>query len=105
LAQFTEGNQPPAIEVIHDDQQIIQGPDLRSGILYYPLELLSFIPGIKKFIMPHLPKDSHAWMHLDYPAQGPMFAYTFAAAVKITRDELVKALAGLIEEEVNLFLQ
>jgi len=44
-------------------------------------------------------------MHLDYPAQGPMFAYTFAAAVKITRDELVKALAGLIEEEVNLFLQ
>ena len=104
LAQFDAGSAPPASEVIHDDENIIQSPNLHSGKLYYPLELLSFIPILKKYIMPRLPKDSHAWMNIDSPKQGPIFAYTFTAAVKVTLDEFEKALAGLHEKEITLFL-
>ena len=89
---------PPAPEMDHDDQNIIQGPELRSGKLYYPLELFSYIPFLKELVMPRLPKDSHAWMNIDSPKQGPMFAYTFAAAVKRTKDEWEKTLKGLSKE-------
>lgn len=103
LAQFDEGSAPPAPEVDHDDQEIIQGPELRSGKLYYPLELLSYIPVLKKYVMPHLPKDSHAWMNIDSPKQGPIFAYTFAAAVKRTLDEWENTLVVLTKEAKTLF--
>ena len=103
LAQFDEEAAPPAPEVDHADQDIIQGPELRSGKLYYPLELLSYIPMLKELVMPRLPKDSHAWMNLDSPKQGPMFAYTFAAAVKKTQDEWEKTLEGLTKEVKTLF--
>jgi len=104
LAQFDGGTAPPVPEVVHDDHNITQGPDLRSGKLYYPLELFSYIPLLKKIIMPRLPKDSHAWMNLDSPSQGPMFAYTYAAAVKVTRDEWMKTLEG-ITREAKIFFQ
>ncbi len=104
LAQFDTKSAPPASDVIHDDEEIIQSPDLHSGKLYYPLELFSYIPFIGKFVMPLLPKDSHAWMNIDSPKQGKIFDYTFAAAVKVTRDELEKVLAGLTKEESILFL-
>ena len=103
LAQFDEENLPPVSEIIHDDLAIIQSPKLQSGKLYYPLEIFYFVPGLKKFILPRLPKDSHAWMNLDSPEQGVLFDYAFAAAVKVTRDEWKKALADLSEEEIKDF--
>ena len=103
LAQFDENSAPPASEVIHDDQKIIQSSELRSGKLYYPLELFSYIPFISKFVMPRLPKDSHAWMNIDSPKQGIKFAYTFSAAVKVTLDEFEKVLTGLSDEEEKQF--
>ena len=103
LVQFENGNTPPAAEVIHDDAKIIESPELHSGKLYYPLELFSFIPPLKKFVIPRLPKDSHAWMNIDSPKQGPIFAYTFAAAVKATRDEWAKSLGNLSEEDEKYF--
>jgi hypothetical protein len=62
-----------------------KGP-LRSGRIYL-LEPLSWIPSLKKFILPLLPHDSHAWMNLDTAAQGSKYAYAYAAAVKRTRFE------------------
>lgn len=56
---------------------------LRSGRLYYPLEILSFLPPLRPLILPLLPRDSHAWMNLDDPGQ-PNFEFAFAAAVKHT---------------------
>ena len=102
-SQFDDTDMPLAEEVNHNDKNIIQSPDLCSGKLYYPLELFSYIPVLKKYIMPHIPKDSHAWINTDSPAQGPIFEYTFAAAVKVTRDELGKVLNGLSEEKRKLF--
>ncbi len=98
MAQFDEGNAPPVPEVAHADPIFIQHPDLRSGKLYYPLELFSYIPALKKYILPLLPRDSHAWMNLDTPAQGPLFDYAIAAAVKRTNDEWEKSIAGLSED-------
>ena len=103
LAQFDEESTPRPIDVDHADQAIITSADLRSGKLYYPLELLSFIPIIKNFVMPRIPKDSHAWMNIDSPKQGKKFDYTFAASVKVTKDEFEKVLAGVSEEERKYF--
>jgi len=103
LAQFDPQSIPPAAEIIHNDPKITQSPELCSGKLYYPLELLSYIPLIGQVVMPLLPKDSHAWMNIDSPKQGKIFDYTFSAAVKITRDELEKVLVELDEEEKTRF--
>ena len=103
LAKFTKENTPPASEVVHDDEYILQSSKLCSGKLYYPLELFSYIPLIKKYVMPHLPKNSHAWMNIDSPAQGKIFEYTFTAAVKATQDEWNKILGKLSDEEKSRF--
>ena len=69
------------------DGDLLNGPELRSGKIYWPLEPLSWIPRIGRWIMPLLPRDSHAWMNLDAPERGPAFPYAIAAAVKRTRYE------------------
>ena len=103
LAQFDKASAPRPADVDHADQAILTSKSLRSGKLYYPLELLSFIPIIDKLVMPYIPKDSHAWMNIDSPKQGKKFEYTFAAAVKVTKDEFEKVLAGVSEEEQKSF--
>ena len=91
--QFDEGNAPSVAEVDHANPTFLQHPDLHSGKLYYPLELLYFVPGLKKYVLPYLPRDSHAWMNLDTPEQGPLFGYAIAAAIKCTNDEWAKSTA------------
>jgi hypothetical protein len=95
MAEFDGENAPPVPEVAHADPAFLQHPELCSGKLYYPLELLSYIPALKKYILPLLPRDSHAWMNLDTPAQGPLFDYAIAAAIKRTNDEWEKSVDGL----------
>ena len=101
--QFDEGNAPPVPEVAHADPRFLQHPKLHSGKLYYPLEVLSFIPALKKYVLPLLPRDSHAWMNLDTPEQGPLFDYAMTAAVKRTNDEWQKTKELLSEKEITLF--
>ncbi len=102
MAQF-DGNAPPVREVDHANPTFLQHPELRSGKLYYPLELLSYIPALKKYILPLLPKDSHAHMNLDSPEQGVLFDYAIAAAVKRTDDEFNAIKALLNADELSLF--
>lgn len=103
LAQFDEGNAPRVHEVAHADPTFMQHPELCSGKLYLPLEALTYFPALTKFVLPFLPKDSHAWMNLDAPKQGEAFHYAYAAAVKRTRDEWQKSIAPLSEEELKRF--
>ena len=103
LARFPEGKAPPPDEIDPFDAAILRSPDLRSGRLYYPLEVLSFIPLFKGWVLPRLPRDSHAWMNLDSPAQGPMFPYAQAAAVKRTRYEYEQTVRGLSPQALRLF--
>jgi hypothetical protein len=81
------GLHPAPSEIDPLDDTLIENPSLRSGKFYYPLEAFSFVPGLKKLVIPLLPRDSHAWMNLDSEERGPMFDYAFQAAVKRTRVE------------------
>ena len=105
LARF-DGNgrtppPPPEIAPLVDD--LVHSPDLRSGKLYYPWEVLAFIPAVKRFVIPLLPKDSHAHMHLDSPTRGERFVYVLEAAVKRTQVEFDRTVANLSSEQEAQF--
>lgn len=103
LARFPENAWPPPDEIDPLDADLLNNPGLQSGKLYYPLEVLSFIPFLKKIVLPLMPRDSHAWMNLETPEQGPKFPYAFAAAVKRTRYESEKTVRGLLDVLVQFF--
>lgn len=82
-----DGMVPPASQIDPLDETLVSSPALRSGKPYLPLGLLSFIPLMGSWIEARMPADSHARMHLDSAARGPMFEYAFQAGVKRTRHE------------------
>ena len=94
---------PPPSKIAPLMEELVHSPDLHSGKLYYPWEVLAFIPGIKQLVIPLLPEDSHAHMHLDSPARGQRFAYAFEAAVKRTRYEFDTTVAGISSGLEELF--
>ena len=95
---------PPPPEVDPMDPSLINSPDLHSGKVYYPFELLYFIPKTRAFSLRILPKDSHAWMNLDTPGQGFKFHYAMQAAIKRTVIEFEKTTEGFSDELCRLFL-
>ena len=95
---------PPPEKVDPMDPSLIQSPDLRSGKVYYPFELLYFPRATRAFALRHLPNDSHAWMNLDSPEQGFKFDYAMQAAIKRTAIEFEKTTEGFSEEMCRLFL-
>lgn len=97
------GTPPHPSEIAPLLEDLVHSPKLHSGKLYYPWELLAFIPGIKHLVIPLLPEDSHAHMHLDSPSRGERFAYAFEAAIKRTRYEFDKTVVGLLAEQEALF--
>ena len=101
LACQPNGMVPGPREIDPMDDALVENPSLRSGKMYYPLGVLSFVPGLKKLVVPRMPNDSHARMNLDSEARGPMFEYAFHAAVKRTRFEL-EAVAKSLTKELNL---
>lgn len=103
LACQPEGIVPAASEIDPMDDSLVENPSLRSGKMYFPLGYLSFVPGLKRLVIPHLPRDSHAWMHLDSAKRGPMFEYAFHAAIKRTRYELESLERALTTELRRLF--
>ncbi|MCL5611580.1 MAG: hypothetical protein M1485_03355 [Chloroflexi bacterium] len=103
LACQESGMMPAPAELDPLDVDLIDSPALRSGKLYYPFETLSFIPTLRKFVMPFLPRDSHAWMNLDSEERGPLFEYAFQAAVKRTRYEFDLVRRGFSPNGLALF--
>ncbi len=103
LACQPNGMVPAPGEIDAMDDALVENPSLRSGKMYYVLDLLTLVPGLKKFVLPRMPRDSHAWMNLDSEARGPMFEYAFQAAVKRTRIELEHVANGLTSELYRIF--
>jgi hypothetical protein len=108
LSQFpygddVNGQTPPPSEIAPLIDKLVGSPDLHSGKLYYPLGVLSFIPFLKRLVIPLLPADSHAHMQLDSPARGERFAYAFEAAVKRTQHEFENTVANLSASQKALF--
>jgi len=95
---------PPPTEVIAMDPSLLDHPDLRSGKVYYPFELLYYPRATRAFALRHLPKDSHAWMNLDSPEQGFKFNYAMQAAIKRTIIEFEKTTDDFSDEICRLFL-
>ena len=96
---------PPApAEVDPVDPSLLSSPDLRSGKVYYPLELLYYVRPLRRFVLEYIPRDSHAWMNLDSPDQGFHFDYALHAAIKRTKIEFDKTTLGFSEEMCALFL-
>jgi hypothetical protein len=83
LDQFN-GTPPPPPEIDPVQKSLIQSPSLHSGKIHFPLDVLYFVPFLRKFVLSLLPDNSHGKMNLDSPAQGEKFAYARAAAVKRT---------------------
>lgn len=104
LNRFDEHAVPPSSEVDPVDLTLIQSPDLHSGKVYYPFELLYFIRKTRAFSLRYLPKDSHAWMNLDTPEQGFKFDYAMQAAIKRTVIEFEKTTSGFSQVMCKLFL-
>jgi len=98
LARFSRSDWPPPDKIDPSDPEILSSLELRSGKVYYLLEVIGFPPGLKQLLTPWLPRDSHARINLDTPWCGPKFAYGFAAAVKRTRQEFEQTKCGLSPE-------
>ncbi len=103
LAIQPNGMVPGPKEIDPLDDALVENPSLRSGKMYFPWGFLSFVPGIKRLVMPLMPRDSHAWMHLDSEERGPMFEYAFHAAVKRTRFEFETVMKGLTKGQRRAF--
>lgn len=103
LSRFDRQTPPAPEEVDPVSSDILQHPDLRSGKLYYPFEILAFIPPLRKFILPHLPADSHAHMNLDDPDDKGFFDYVLQASIKRTKIEFEKTVAELPSSILPLF--
>lgn len=104
LARFDGQTPPSSSEVDPVDLTLINSPDLRSGKVYYPFELLYFIRKTRAFSLRFLPHDSHAWMNLDSPEQGFKFDYAMQAAIKRTVIEYDKTTTDFSEQMCQLFL-
>lgn len=104
VARFEGQALPPSSEVDPVDLSLIQHPDLHSGKVYLPFEILYFIRSTREFSLRILPKDSHAWMNLDTPEQGFKFDYAMQAAIKRTVIEYEKTTLRFSDEMCRLFL-
>lgn len=82
-----EGAPPAPPEVDPVQKSLIQSPEIRSGKIYLPMDVLYFVPFLRKLSLALLPGNSHGKMNLDSPKQGPRFEYARAAAIKRTQYE------------------
>jgi hypothetical protein len=89
-------------EIDPEQHDILHSSRLYSGKLYYPFELLSFVEGLREYVLPFLPRDSHAWMNKDIPSRQ-YFDVAFAAAVKRTNLEFQRICGKLSSSQVILF--
>jgi len=104
LSRFDGRSPPTPPEVDPVDLTLINSPSLRSGKVYYPLEILYFVRRLRPLSLRLLPRDSHAWMNLDSPEQGFKFHYAMQAAIKRTVIEFDKTTVGFSDEMRRLFL-
>lgn len=80
----------------------LNDPRLHSGRLYYPQEILYFVPFLREWVFPRLPKDSHAHMNKDEPSR-PDFEYARSAATQRTRLEWLQLAKMLTDAEKTAF--
>ncbi|MGE5377243.1 MAG: hypothetical protein ACM3XO_19480 [Bacteroidota bacterium] len=104
LALHTNGSRPAPFNVDPVEPAVLESGALRSGKIYYPLEVFSFIKVLKPLVLPLLPRDSHAWMNIDSPEQGFKFDYVMQASIQRTVLEFERTVKGLRQDRLKLFV-
>ena len=104
LACWDGQARPASSEIDAVDPSLLNSPDLRTGKVYYPLDWLYYVRGLKQLVLYIIPRDSHAWMNLDSPEQGFKFDYAMQAAVQRTVIEYEKTTTGFSDAMCQLFL-
>jgi hypothetical protein len=99
-----DGAIPTPAEVDPLDPDLIETRALRSGRIYLPLEALTLMSFLQPLVKPHLPPDSHAWMNLDSPQQGPGFIFAYTAAIKRTLIEFEETTKGMMQDLRSRFV-
>lgn len=103
VALWRERNPAAAPDQIRPQlEEVLGDARLCSGRLYYPLEVLSFVPALQPLVLPLLPRDSHAWMNKDDPSR-PDFEFACLAAVYRTALEFQRLLESLSPAQATLF--
>jgi hypothetical protein len=101
--KHASGSQLPPPEAVDPlDEDLLNSPELISGRIYYPWEVLSFV-GLAAIMRRILPEDSHTALNLDGPEQGPLFEYARVAAIQRTRHEFNQLCAFLSLQEIETF--
>jgi len=103
MKRFPEGEAPPPSGIEPLEASLLESPELHTGMIYQPFEILCYLPGLKHLILPLMPRDSHAWMNLDGPERGPLYPYACQAAIKRTRFEYRQTVRGLPPTLLELF--
>ncbi|MCJ7696279.1 MAG: Het-C domain-containing protein, partial [Anaerolineaceae bacterium] len=88
------------------DNKILKHSNLLSHKTIFPGDYIALLPGMARFLKPHLPKTSHTCMNLDSPESGENFTWAYSAAVLRTKLELNKLIERLecSQNEIDLFL-
>lgn len=87
LEQFDGAALPPPSEIDPLKKELVRSPKIRSGKVYFPMDVVYMIKPLRPLALKLLPKDSHGWMNLDEPSRGPKFDYAISAATKRTVHE------------------
>ena len=104
LASRSNGTIPAPSEIDPTAEDLLNHLTLRSGHIYLPLEAFYHFHWLRPLLLRILPHDSHAWMNLDSPKQGPNFAYAFQAGIKRTKIEFEKTTKNLSKDLFRLFV-
>ncbi len=72
-------------DINHNDLEIFNSPELKSGKNYGLIDFFAMIPGLSIIIKPLMPGDSHAKMNLDNPKSGSFFKLAYIAAERRTK--------------------
>ncbi|MCC7362506.1 MAG: hypothetical protein IT317_23700 [Anaerolineales bacterium] len=98
-ARFAGQAAPPVDSIDGLDGALLKEPRLKSGRVYLPWEALALVAALRPLAKRLLPRDAHAWMNLDRPDTGPLFAYSLVAARQRTRAEFDRTLAAIGEAQ------
>lgn len=104
LASHSNGRVPSPSDIDPVDLDLLNHRDLHSGRVYLPLEALYLVHFLRPLVLRILPRDSHAWMNIDSPGQGPNFPYVFEAAVQRTRIEFDRLAKDLPQQMLATFV-
>jgi hypothetical protein len=99
LERYPAGSPPEPAAIEGLEPALLRDPRLRSGQIYWLIDIPYFIRPLRRLAVRLAPADSHARMNLDSPAAGPLFPYSIEAALQRTVAEYERTRAAIGETQ------